>query len=111
MPHGLDLEGTGVGGQKNFFSEIQPNLDCELLKWVAHATAQFVCPAPWGPGEGPKAQILLNFNYWVNLKYFKPDFVCLLTNESYKTSYTGFLFGRLGHAPGVVLEVCSGVKI
>ena len=34
---------------------------------------------------------------------FKPNFVCLLTNERYKTYQTGFLFGRLGHAPGVGL--------
>ena len=24
------------------------------------ATAHFFCPAPWGPGEGPKGQISLN---------------------------------------------------
>ena len=27
--------------------------------------------------------------------------MCLLTNERYKTYQTGFLFDRLGHAPGV----------
>ena len=26
--------------------------------------------------------------------------MCVLTNERYKTNQTGFLFGRLGHAPG-----------
>ena len=36
-------------------------------------------------------------------KIFKPNFVCLLTNEIYKTYQTGFSFGRLGHAPGVGL--------
>ena len=36
-------------------------------------------------------------------KIFKPNFVCLLTNERYKTYQTGFSFGRLGHAPGVGL--------
>ena len=30
----------------------------------------FFCPAPWGPGEGSKGQISLNFNYKVNLKDF-----------------------------------------
>ena len=39
---------------------------------------------PLGLGEGPKGQISLNFNYKVNSKYFKPNFVCLLTNEIYR---------------------------
>ena len=46
----------------------------------------FFGPAPWGPGE-----------------IFKPNFVCLLTNERYKTYQTGFSFPCLGHAPGVGL--------
>ena len=29
--------------------------------------------------------------------------MCVLTNERYKTYQTGFLFCRLGHAPGVGL--------
>ena len=41
-------------------------------------------------------------------KFFKPNFVCLLTNERYKTYQTGFSFGRLGHAPGVGLEGTLG---
>ena len=36
-------------------------------------------------------------------KIFNPNFVCLLTNERYKTYQTGFSFGRLGHAPGMGL--------
>ena len=36
-------------------------------------------------------------------KIYKPNFVCLLTNERYKTNQTGFSFGRLGHAPRVGL--------
>ena len=32
-----------------------------------------------------------------------PNFVCVLTNERYKTHQTGFSFCRLGHAPGVEL--------
>ena len=35
------------------------------------------------------------------LKIFIPNFVCVLTNERYKTYQTGFLFCHLGHAPGV----------
>ena len=34
-------------------------------------------------------------------KIFIPNFVCVLTNERYKTYPTGFLFCQLGHAPGV----------
>ena len=30
----------------------------------------FFGPAPWGPGEGPKGQISLNFNYKVNYNDF-----------------------------------------
>ena len=33
-----------------------------------------------------------------------PNFVCVLTNERYKTYQTGFLFCHLGHAPGVGLR-------
>ena len=34
-------------------------------------------------------------------KIFIPNFVCVLTNERYKTYQTGFLFCLLGHAPGM----------
>ena len=36
-------------------------------------------------------------------KIFTPNFVCVLTNERYKTHQTGFSFCPLGHAPGVEL--------
>ena len=45
----------------------------------------------------------------VYFKYFKPNFVCLLTNERYKTYQTGFSISRLGHAPGVGLWGYRGV--
>ena len=48
------------------------------------------------PVEGSKGQISFNFNYKVNFKDFMPNFVCVLTNERYKTYQTGFLFCRLG---------------
>ena len=94
-----------------FFSEIQLDLMCELLTWVAHAMAQlFGSPPPLGIGEGPKGQISLNLKHKVNYKDFKPNFVCLLTNERYKTYQTGFSFGRLGHAPrGETLGCCVGL--
>ena len=58
--------------------------------------------APWGPGEGSKGQIF-NFNYKVNFKVFIQNFVCVLTNENYKTYQTGFLFCHLGHGLGAGL--------
>ena len=36
-------------------------------------------------------------------KIFIPNFVCVLTNERYKTYQTGFLFCHMVHAPGVGL--------
>ena len=43
-------------------------------------------------------------------KMFIPNFVCVLTNERYKTYQTGFLFCRLGHALGVGLGGTKGQK-
>ena len=83
MPQGWDLGAPwGVGGSKNFFSQIQPDLVCELLTGMAHATAQvFGSPPPgWGLGEGPKGQISLNLNYKVNFK----DFLSKLCVSSHK---------------------------
>ena len=69
---------------------------------MGRATAHFLGARP---REGQKGQISLNFNYKVS---FKPNFVCLLTNERYKTYQTGFSFGHLGHAPGVGLGGTKG---
>ena len=52
-------------------------------------------------GVRSNGHISLNFGYHVNFKIFIPNFVCFLTNERYKTYQKGFLFCRLGHAPGV----------
>ena len=62
----------------------------------------FFGPAPWGPGEGSKGQISFNFNYKVNFKDFIPNFVCVLTNERYKTSDGIFILSP-GTYPGVGL--------
>ena len=82
--------------------EIQPNSVCELLTWMGCATAHFFGPDPWGPGEGPKGSNIIEYHFSIKKsisKIFKPNIVCLLTNERYKTYQTGFSFGRLGHAP------------
>ena len=72
---------------------------------MGHAKAHFFCACHWGPVEGPKSQISLNFNYKVNFKDFKPNFVCLLTNEIYKTYQMRFSFSCQGHVPGWDLGV------
>ena len=43
-------------------------------------------------------------------KIFIPNFVCVLTNERYKTYQTGFFFCRLGHAPWVGLWGTGGAQ-
>ena len=59
MPQGSDL-GVPLGGwvvQKKLFSEIQPDLVCELLTSMAHATAQFFgSPPPGALGRGQKVK-------------------------------------------------------
>ena len=67
-------------------------------------------PAPWGPGEGSKYH-LISITKSIS-KIFIPNFVCVLTNERYKTYQTFFFyfvawvmpqgwdFGALGVARG-----------
>ena len=43
-------------------------------------------------------------------KNFIPNFVCVLTNERYKTYQTGFSFCPLGHAPWVGLWGAGGAQ-
>ena len=57
-----------------------------------------------------KGQISLNFSFHVNFKDFYTNFVCVLTNEIYKTYQTGFSFCHLGHAPGVGLRGAGGAQ-
>ena len=106
----VGLGGT-VGGWvvQNFFFEIQPDLVSELLTSMAHATAQyFWSPPPGAMGRGQKVKYKISITKSIS-KIFKPNFVCLLTDERYKTYQTGFSFRRLGHAPGVDLGVLWGV--
>ena len=78
---------------------------------MGRAMSIFFWPSPLGHGEGPKGQISFNFNYKVNFKvFFIPNFVCVLTNERYKTYQTGFSFCCLGHAPGVGWGAQGGKK-
>ena len=69
----------------------------------------FLAPASWDPGEGSK---LISITKSLS-KIFIPNFVCVLTNERYKTYQTGFSFCRLCQAPGVGLwgpRGAQGVK-
>ena len=43
-------------------------------------------------------------------KIFIPNFVCVLTNERYKTNQKGFSFCCLGYAPGVGLLSVGGAQ-
>ena len=91
----------GLGGSKYFFSKFNPIWCVSFLhEWHMQRHMSFLIPAPWGLGEGQKGQISLNLNYKVNFKYFKPNCVYLLTNESYEIYQMGFSCGRLGHVPG-----------
>ena len=89
--------------------EIQPNLVCMLLTWMGCATINFFFgPVPLGRGQKVKYH-LISITKSIS-KIFKPNFVCLLTNERYKTYQTGFSFRRLGHAPGWDLGVPWGLS-
>ena len=55
----------------------------------------------WGGGQKVKYN-LISFTKSIS-KTFIQNFVCVLTNERYKTYQAGFLFCRLGHALGVGL--------
>ena len=110
MPQGVGLARTvGGWGVKKNFPEIQPDLACELLTSMAPATAQFFgSPPPGALGRGLKVKYhKISITKSIS-KIFKPNFVCLLTNERYKKYQTGFSFHRLGHAPGVGLRGIVG---
>ena len=93
-----------------FFFQNSIRLVRELLTSMAHATAQFFwSPPPGALGRGQKLKYKkISITKSIS-KIFKRNFVCLLTNERYKTYQTGFSFGRLGHAPGVGLRGTVGV--
>ena len=77
----------------------------------ARNVKNFFGPAPWGHGEGSKGQIsFISITKSIS-KIFIPNFVCVPTNERYKTYQTffysvawvmpqGWDFGALGVCPG-----------
>ena len=64
-------------------------------------TQPFFLPCPLGKGQKVKYH-LISITKSIS-KIFIPSFVCVLTNERYKTYQTGFSFCHLGHAPGMGL--------
>ena len=90
--------------------EIKPNLVCELLICMGRATSNFLAPHPGALGRGQKVKYhLISITKSIS-KIFLPNFVCVLTNESYKTYQTGFLLYRLGHAAGLGLHGTGGAQ-
>ena len=68
----------------------------------------FFGPSPWALGRGQKVKYhLISITKSIS-KIFIPNFVCVLTNERYKTYQTGFLFCPLGRAPSTA---CSSLPL
>ena len=78
---------------------------------MGHATSNFFLAPPLGAlGRGQKVK-----NHLISItksisKIFIPNFMCVLTNERYKTYQTGFQICPLGHAPGVGLWGAGGAQ-
>ena len=70
----------------------------------------FLAPPPGAFGRGQKVKYhLISITKSIS-KIFVPNFVCVLTNERYKTYQTRFGFCPLGHAPGVGLWGAGGAQ-
>ena len=70
----------------------------------------FLAPSPGALGRGQKVKYhLISITKSIS-KIFIPNFVCVLTNERYKTYQTGFSFCRLGHAPALGLWGAGGAQ-
>ena len=70
----------------------------------------FWAPPPGAQGRGQKVEChLISITMSIS-KIFIPNFVCVLTNERYKTYQTGFSFYPQGHALGVGLWGAGGAQ-
>ena len=75
---------------------------------MGRATSYFLAPPPGALGKVQRVKYhLISITKSIS-KIFIPNFVCLLTNERYKTYQTGFSYYHLGHAPGVGLWCAGG---
>ena len=77
---------------------------------VACNSKIFLALPPGALGRGQKVKYHLISITKSITKIFIQNFVCLLTNERYKTYQRGFSFCRLGHAPGVGLRGAGGAQ-
>ena len=75
------------------------------MNWACNVKL-FLAPPPGALGRGQKVK----YHLMSISKIFIPNFVCVLTNERYKTYQTGFSFCTLGHAPGVGLWGAGGAQ-
>ena len=67
--------------------------------------------SPGALGRGQKVKYhLISITKSIS-QIFIPNFVCVFTNERYKTYLTGFSFCHLDHAPGVGLWGAGGQKL
>ena len=70
----------------------------------------FMAPPPGALGRGQKVKYhLISITKSIS-KIFIPNFVCVLTNEKYKTYQTGFSFCPLGHAPEIGFLRAGGAQ-
>ena len=65
--------------KKKFFSEIQPDLVCELLTSMAHATAQFFGPHPLGPWGGAKRSNIIKSQSQSQFQRFLNQTLCVFS--------------------------------
>ena len=70
----------------------------------------FLAPPPGALGRGQKVKYHLISISKSIIKICIPNFVCVLTNERYKTYQTGFSFCHLGHAPRLGLRGAGGAQ-
>ena len=71
----------------------------------------FFAPPPGALGRGQKVKYhLISITKSIS-KIFIPNFVCVLTNERYKTYQTVFIFCWLSHAQGVGLWGAVGAQV
>ena len=75
---------------------------------MGQATAKSLWPRPLGRGQKVKYHLIL-ITKSIS-KILIPNFVCVLTNERYKTNEMGFSFCHLGHAPGWGAGGAQGVN-
>ena len=72
---------------------------------MGRAAAFFFWPRPLWPWGGAKRSNIVKFQLQSQYeRFFILNFVCVLTNERYKTYQTGFSFCRLGNVLGVGLR-------